>query len=293
MRQASPPALDPLVRRIATERDAWRCVGCDRLLWVRPLDEPCRGCRRAASPRPAVALTRPDAVRYGTRLRRGLDLIAVSLLLIPVTPGVLMLTAAMGSGDDRRIRVGLLVLLEHGLWLVGVRVATEFAITQPATRGAARRARWATSVDACAAMLFVLSLVLATRFENDLVHGCLFVCLAAALMARGVALWSGTGAIAAVLRALGSGRIALGLRLLAALACGVAVVAAAGLALVLYADGGGVTAEARTGLRESGYLLLVLGLPALWCVALAAGGLCTFATVRLNHRFGRVAAALR
>jgi len=240
-----------------------------------------------------VALTPVQAVRYGTRLRRGLDLIAVSLFLIPVTPGVLMLTAAMGSGDDRLVRLGLLVMLEHGLWLVGVRVATEYAVTQPATRGAARRARWATSVDACAAMLFVLSLALATRIEHDLVKGGLLICLAAAMAARGVALWSGTCAIAAVLRSMGLGRVALGLRALAALACGAAAVSAAGLTLVLYANGGGVSVDARAGMREWGYVLLIVGLPALWCIALAAGGLCTLAAVRLNHRFGRVASALR
>ena len=232
-------------------------------------------------------------MRCGLRLRRGLDLIAVSLLLIPVTPGVLMLTAATGSGNDLLVRLTLLVMLEHGLWLVGVRVATEYAVTRPETRGAARRARRATTVDACAAMLFVVLLGLTTYLATELLRGLLYASLLVALVSRGVALWSGTGAIAAVLRALGVGRTAVGLRVLAALACGMAAVSVAGMALVLDADGPARVVAAGSPWRGRGELMMRGGLAALWCLALAAGGGCAIATVRLNHRFGRVAAALR
>ena len=248
---------------------------------------------RGAARRDLVVLTPFQAVRYGLRLRRGLDLITVSLLLIPVTPGVLMLTAAMGGGDDRLIRLGLLVLLEHGLWLGGLRVATEFAVTQPAIRGVARRARWAAAVDAVAAMCFVLSLGLAARYESVSCCVTLYTCLATALFARAVALWAGAGAVAGLLRALRFPRFAWGLRGLAALACLVTAVAALGLGLILYAEMHRMTVERGAFLREAGYLLLLMALPLLWCVALASGGVCMLATRRLNDRFGRVGASLR
>ena len=237
--------------------------------------------------------TRAQAVICAHRLRRGLDLVAVSLLLIPVTPCVLMLSAAVGTGDPRMLRLGLLVMLEHGLWLVGVRVATEFAITHPPTRGPSRRARQATTVDALAAMLFLLSMSLALRFETLYFEAALYVCLGVALVSRGVALWAATSAVAAVLRALGLTRVALSLRVLAALACGLVAVSLAGVAMILYTAGGDVAGPRAATLRETGFFLLVTGLPALGVVALLAGGACTFGALRLQRQFGRVAAALR
>lgn len=244
-----------------------------------------------------MVLSPVQCVIYGNRLRRGLDLIAVSLFLIPVTPCILMLNAAGGSDDHRMIHLGLLIMLEQGLWLVGVRVSTEYAITQPVTRGRSQRARWATAADALAAMLFLLSLSLALRFETMYLEVALYVCLGMALVSRGVALWAATGAVSAVLRSLGLPRIALSLRALAGLACGLTAAAVTGLGLVLYAEGGAIDGAIdgprAAMLRESGFLLLLVGIPSLGGVAILAGSVCTFGAVRLNRKFGRVAAALR
>ena len=69
--------------------------------------QPVRECRRVARSDSGGHAYRSASHALRTAAAPGLDLIAVSLLLIPVTPGVLMLTAAMGSGDDLLIRLSV------------------------------------------------------------------------------------------------------------------------------------------------------------------------------------------
>ena len=238
-------------------------------------------------------LTPNHAVRHGPRLRCGLDLVTVSLLLIPATPVILLLTVATDPETSWLTWLVALVVLEHILWLNGLRVATEYAVTHPQTRGAAVWARRAALVNTFALVLLLPAFGLIAGAESNFLWGCAYTGLAVVLASRGVAWCLGTGAVSAVLRALGFAKTALALRALAEMACAVVAVSVAGLVLLRYAQTHAATTPEAAWMYEWGYFLLLVGLPALWIIALTAGALCLRATKQLQYRFGRAAAAMR
>ena len=242
---------------------------------------------------PPLVLTPNHAVRHGPRLRCGLDLVTVSLLLIPATPVILLLTVATDPETSWLTWLVALVVLEHILWLNGLRVATEYAVTHPQTRGAAVWARRAALVNTFALVLLLPAFGLIAGAESNFLWGCAYTGLAVVLASRGVAWCLGTGAVSAVLRALGFVKTALALRALAEMACAVVAVSVAGLVLLRYAQTHAATTPEAASMYEWGYFLLLVGLPALWIIALTAGALCLRATKQLQYRFGRAAAAMR
>ena len=234
-----------------------------------------------------------QSVRDGLRLHRGLDLMAASLLLIPLIPVVLLLNQVLRGGDKHVVRLGLLVVLQQGLWLVGLWVATECARRHAATRGVGWGARAAAVVDTLATGLYLTGVALATRGDGRFFDLWLSACLVCVLLARGVSIWAGSVAVAAVLRALCLPRVARGLEMLAALGFVGLAATTTGLAMVFLSADAPRADTNHLGGREGGFFVLVVALPVLGAAALAAGVWCAVAALRLNHRFGRVAAALR
>ena len=150
-----PPAKLPPPKLPADPVVGLLCFRCGYDLRATDSHDLCPECGLPVATSVSSSMLAADGVAHGPRLRSGLVLLAVSLFMIPLIPVITIALGMQGSESGAATLFGLLVAVEHVLWVLGVWSVCGFAAKQPFIKGGrnASVARAAAAVCAGAAVI--------------------------------------------------------------------------------------------------------------------------------------------